>query len=194
MAFKLPPLPWEKDSLNPHISPETIEYHYGKHHAGYVSKLNAAVASNKNLEGKTLEDLIKSEKGKVFNLAAQTYNHTFYWNSLAPKAGGKPSGKIGKAIDDSFGSFDQFKKLFNEKASLHFGSGWAWLVREKDSNKLSVVDTHDAGCPLVDGKVPVLTCDVWEHAYYVDYRNDRGKYLESWWNLVNWKFAESNLL
>lgn len=136
--------------------------------------------------------MIKTKSGPVFNLAAQIWNHTFYWHSLSPNGGGKPTGKIAKAIDDSFGSFEKFKEEFSAAASGHFGSGWAWLVRD-ENNKLEVMQTHDAGNPMTQGKIPVLTCDVWEHAYYIDYRNDRAAYVNAWWNLVNWKFAEQNL-
>jgi len=191
MAFLLPQLPYDLEALAPHLSKETLQFHHGKHHAGYVTKLNE-LAKGTPLEKKSLEEIIKTEKGKAFNLAAQTWNHTFYWNCLAPKAGGKPHGKIAEAIDHSFGSFDEFKKQFDEAASTHFGSGWAWLVRD-DHNKLSVMATHDAGNPLTEGKTPVLTCDVWEHAYYIDYRNDRPAYIKAWWSLVNWDWANKQL-
>ena len=191
MAFTLPELPYALDALAPHISKETLEFHHGKHHAGYVAKLNAAVESDGALAGKSLEDLITSQKGGVFNNAAQIYNHSFYWKCLSPKGGGEPSGAIAKAIDESFGSFAAFKEQFSAAAGGHFGSGWAWLVQ--DGGKLAIVATHDAGCPLTDGKKPVLTCDVWEHAYYIDYRNARPSYIAAWWNLVNWDFANENL-
>jgi Fe-Mn family superoxide dismutase len=191
MAFKLEALPYEKNALAPHISQETLEFHYGKHHQGYVTKLNGLVADTP-LAQKSLEELVKTESGKVFNNAAQIWNHTFYWKSLSPKGGNAPTGKIADAINASFGSFDEFKKKFQEEAINHFGSGWVWLVRD-DNNKLEIVGAHDAGNPLTQGKTPVLTCDVWEHAYYIDYRNDRAKYLEAFWNLVNWEFASANL-
>jgi Fe-Mn family superoxide dismutase len=191
MAFTLPELPYSKDALAPHISQETLEFHHGKHHNGYVTKLNAAVDKDSSLAGKSLEDLVRSQSGGVFNLAAQTFNHTFYWNSLKPGGGGEPSGAIADAINKAFGSFSDFKTQFTKAAGGHFGSGWAWLVKE-DSG-LAIVDTHDAGCPLTSNKTPILTCDVWEHAYYIDYRNARPKYLEAWWNLVNWDFANKNL-
>ena len=191
MAFELPDLPYAKDALAPHISKETLEYHYGKHHAGYVKKLNAAVEGDSSLAGKSLEDLIKTKSGGVFNNAAQIWNHTFYWNSLSPNGGGEPTGAIKDAIDKSFGSFDAFKEKFSAEAKGHFGSGWAWLV--KNGDKLEIVSTHDAGNPLTDGKKPVLTCDVWEHAYYIDYRNARPDYVGAFWKLVNWDFANDNL-
>jgi Fe-Mn family superoxide dismutase len=189
--FQLPPLPYAQDALAPHISAETLAFHYGKHHAGYVTKLNAMVAGTEDAK-KSLEEIIK-EKGKPFNMAAQTWNHTFYWQSMSPRGGGAPSGEVHEAIVASFGSFDKFKEKFTEAAAGHFGSGWAWLVREPNSNKLEIVQGHDAGNPLTEGKVPIINCDVWEHSYYIDYRNDRAKYLTAWWNLVNWEFAAKNL-
>ena len=191
MAFELPKLPYAKDALAPHVSAETLEYHHGKHHQKYVDTLNDLVKGTPN-EGKSLEELIKSTSGKLFNQAAQVWNHTFYWNSLSPDGGGAPKGAIADAINEAFGSFDAFKEKFNGEAGSHFGSGWAWLVKGADG-KLSVTSTHDAGNPLTEGLTPVLTCDVWEHAYYIDYRNARPKYLEGWWNLVNWDFANKNL-
>jgi len=193
MSFTLPPLPYEKTALQPHISAETLEFHYGKHHATYVTRLNDAVKGTPN-ETKSLEELIKTKQDTpaIFNNAAQTWNHTFYWQSMGPRGGKEPTGKNAAAITASFGSFEEFKKQFSAVAAGHFGSGWAWLVRD-DNNKLEILGTHDAGNPLTQGKTPVLTCDVWEHAYYIDYRNNRAKYIESWWNLVNWEFAEKNL-
>jgi Fe-Mn family superoxide dismutase len=191
MAFTLPELPYSKDALAPHISNETLEFHYGKHHAGYVNKLNAAVEADGSLAGKSLEDLITSQSGGVFNNAAQIWNHTFYWNSMSPNGGGEPSGAIADAINKDFGSFSDFKDKFSKAAGGHFGSGWAWLV--KTDSGLAIVDTHDAGNPLTEGKTPILTCDVWEHAYYIDYRNARPSYIEAWWNLINWDFANKNL-
>ena len=191
MAFTLPELPYAKDALAPHISQETLEYHYGKHHAGYVNKLNAAAESNPALASKSLEDLIGSESGKTFNLAAQIWNHTFYWNSMSPNGGGEPTGAALEAITSNFGSVSEFKEQFTKAAGGHFGSGWAWLV--KTGGELRIVDTHDAGNPLTAGQTPVLTCDVWEHAYYVDYRNARASYIGAWWNVVNWDFLASNL-
>lgn len=188
------PLPYAKDALAPHISQETVEFHYEKHHKGYAVKLNELAQTEKDLNGKTIEEVLMNYKGKAFNLSAQVYNHNFYWQSIGPNAGGLPTGKIGESIDKSFGSFEKFKTEFNAQAVNHFGSGWVWLVREKDNNNLKVVSTHDGGCPLTDGLVPVLTCDVWEHAFYIDYRNNKVSYVDHFWNLVNWKFAESRLL
>ena len=192
MAHTLPDLPYATDALAPHISSETLEFHYGKHHAGYVKKLNAAVENDGSLAGKSLEDIIRSHSGGVFNNAAQIWNHTFYWNSLSPNGGGEPSGAIADAINKAFGSFGDFKSKFSATAGGHFGSGWTWLVKD-DGGNLAIVDTHDAGNPLTAGKTPILTCDVWEHAYYIDYRNARSSYIEAWWNLVNWGFANDNV-
>jgi Fe-Mn family superoxide dismutase len=190
MAFTLPELPYAKDALAPHISAETLEFHHGKHHAAYVTKLNGFVEQDASLAGKSLEDIIHASKGGVFNNAAQVWNHTFYWQSMSPNGGGEPTGAIAAAIQKSFGSFADFKERFSQVAVGHFASGWAWLV--KDGDKLEIIDTHDAGTPLTMGKKPILTCDVWEHAYYVDYRNARPKYVESWWNLVNWEHANKH--
>ncbi|MCS3903511.1 Fe-Mn family superoxide dismutase [Methylohalomonas lacus] len=191
MEHKLPELPYAKDALAPHISAETLEYHYGKHHQTYVDTLNKMLPDSEFKEA-SLEDIIKqAPAGKLFNQAAQVWNHTFYWNSMSPKGGKDPSGDLGKAIDDAFGSADELRKQFNEKAVGNFGSGWTWLVVNK-SGKLEVVNTDDAGNPLQDDLKPILTCDVWEHAYYIDYRNARPKYLEAFWQLVNWDFAARN--
>jgi Fe-Mn family superoxide dismutase len=191
MAFTLPELPYAKDALNPHISPETLDFHHGKHHQAYVNKLNELLEKDSGNAGKSLEDLIRSTSGGVFNQAAQIYNHTFYWHSMAPNAGGEPSGAVAEAIKKSFGSFGDFKEKFAAAAAGQFGSGWAWLVKE-DSG-LSIATTGNAGSPLSEGKTPILTCDVWEHAYYIDYRNARPKYVQAWFNLVNWDFANKNL-
>ena len=192
MAFELPQLPYAMDALKPHLSAETLEYHHGKHHAAYVNNLNNLVKGSPN-ESKSLEDIIKSApSGGLFNNAAQHFNHSFYWKSLAPKAGGAPKGAIADTIKSGFGSFDEFKKKFTDAATTHFGSGWAWLVRKPDGS-LAIEATHDAGTPLTSGNRPILTCDVWEHAYYIDYRNARPRYLEAFWNLVNWEFASDNL-
>ena len=192
MSIKLPDLPYEMDALSPHISKETLEYHYGKHHNAYVDKLNAAIGGGK-YENLSLDDIVRESKGdaKVFNNAAQTWNHTFYWNCLSPNGGGEPSGAIADAIKSSFGSFETFKQQFSDKSATLFGSGWAWVVKEGD--KLSIVQTKDADNPMTDGKTPILTCDVWEHAYYIDYRNARPKYVEAFWNVINWEFIEKNL-
>ena len=192
MAFTLPELPFASDALAPHISAETLSFHHGKHHAGYVKKLNAAVEADASLAGKSLEELMGSTKGGVYNNAAQTWNHTFYWKSMSPSGGGAPTGKIADAINGSFGSFDGFKAAFTKAAGGHFGSGWAWVVKDGD-NGIKVIDTHDAGCALSEGESPVLVCDVWEHAYYIDYRNSRPNYIAAWWNLVNWDHANSRL-
>ena len=192
MPITLPELPYAKDALAPHISQETIEFHYGKHHAGYVKKLNAAIEADAALAGKSLEDLVRTAEGGVFNNAAQIYNHNLYWSSLHPNGGGEPRGAVAEGINKAFGSFADFKTQFSKAAGGHFGSGWAWLVK-KDNGELAIHDTHDAGCPLTHGCTPLVTCDVWEHAYYIDYRNARPKYIEAWWNLVNWDHANSLL-
>ena len=191
MAFTLPELPYTKDALAPHLSAETLEFHHGKHHNAYVTKLNELVAADPTLAGKSLEELIRTTSGGPFNQAAQVWNHTFYWNSMKPGGGGEPTGAVLEAINKSFGSFSAFKEKFSAAAAGQFGAGWAWLV--KDGANLAIVTTSNAGNPLTDGKTPVLTCDVWEHAYYIDYRNARPKYVEAWWNLVNWDFAAKNL-
>lgn len=191
MSFTLPELPYAKNALAPHISEETLEYHFGKHHQAYVTNLNNLTAGS-DLASKSLEDLIRTQKGGIFNNAAQVWNHTFYWNSLSPQGGGEPSGKLADAITASFGSFAAFKEQFSKAAVGQFGSGWAWLVKD-GSGKLSIEATSNAECPLQSGKTSILTCDVWEHAYYIDYRNARAKYVEAWWNLVNWDFAAKNL-
>eukprot|EP00658_Telonema_sp_P-2_P079768 TRINITY_DN779_c0_g1_i1.p1 TRINITY_DN779_c0_g1~~TRINITY_DN779_c0_g1_i1.p1 ORF type:complete len:195 (+),score=81.01 TRINITY_DN779_c0_g1_i1:263-847(+) len=194
MTFSIPPLPWAYDALAAKgLSKEQVTYHYDKHHTGYVVKLNAAAETNAELAKKTVEEIIATEKGPIFNLAAQIYNHTFYWNCLTPNGGGEPKGKLLEEINGSFGSFDKFKEVFTAASVGHFGSGWAWLVKDTADNKLKVVQTHDAATPLTDNLKPILTCDVWEHAYYVDYRNDRAAYVKTYWNLVNWEFAEKNL-
>ena len=196
MAFTLPPLPWANDSLSPTISAETIEYHYGKHHKTYIDNLNKFAAGTK-YESMSLEDVIKASRAdgdkKIFNNSAQVWNHTFFWNSLAPKAGGNPTGAIAAAIDKSFGSFGDFKTKFSEAAAAQFGSGWAWLVKNADGS-LAIETTSNAETPFGQpGKTCVLTLDVWEHAYYIDYRNARPKFIEAWWTLVNWDFANKNL-
>jgi len=193
MAFSIPPLPWSYDALTAKgISKEQLTYHYDKHHAGYVTKLNAAAASDAELGKKTIEQLITTSQGAIFNLAAQIWNHTFYWNSLSPNGGGEPKGKLKEALEKDFGSVQGFKEKFTAAAVGHFGSGWAWLVKDGEG-KLQVVQTHDAGNPMTEGLKPILTCDVWEHAYYIDYRNDRAAYVKAYWEAVNWDFAESQL-
>jgi Fe-Mn family superoxide dismutase len=191
-AITLPKLPWPEDALAPLISKETISYHYGKHHASYVAKLNTLIKGTP-YENMSLEEIVtKAPAGPIFNNAAQVWNHTFYWNCLAPNAGGVPSGAIAKAIEKSFESFAKFKEEFTKRATSLFGSGWAWLVQDPDG-KLAIVDTKNAGNPLTDGKQPLLTCDVWEHAYYIDYRNRRPDYLDAYWKLVDWKAVQRRL-
>ena len=191
MAIELPELPYAKDALAPHISPETLDFHYGAHHATYVKNLNNLIRDTE-FAGASLEDIVSKATGGIFNNAAQVWNHTFYWNSLSPDGGGEPTGKAKEAIDQTFGSFAKFKEEFSSKAATLFGSGWCWLVRNPDGS-ISIEQTQNAGTPLTEGKHPLLTCDVWEHAYYIDYRNARPKYLEAFWNLVNWSFLERNL-
>ncbi|RUO79568.1 superoxide dismutase [Pseudidiomarina taiwanensis] len=191
MAFELPPLPYEKNALEPHISAETLEYHYGKHHATYVTKLNDAVAGT-DMESMSLEDVIKNSSGGVFNNAAQVWNHTFYWHCLSPNGGGEPTGAVADAINAKFGSFAQFKEEFSAQAAANFGSGWTWLVKTA-AGGVEIVNTSNAATPLTDDSVtPILTVDVWEHAYYIDYRNARPNYLNAFWNLVNWDFVAKN--
>jgi Fe-Mn family superoxide dismutase len=192
MAFELPNLPYAMDALAPHISRETLEFHHGKHHATYVTNLNNLIKGTK-FENSSLEEIIKNAgPGGLFNNAAQHFNHSFYWTSLKPRGGGQPGGQLGDAIKKTFGDFEAFKKKFTDTAVTHFGSGWAWLVKNSDGS-IVVEATHDADTPIPHGKKPLLTCDVWEHAYYIDYRNARAKYVEAFWNIVNWEFAESNL-
>ncbi|QIY07799.1 superoxide dismutase [Fe] [Plesiomonas shigelloides] len=191
MSFELPALPYAKNALEPHLSAETLEYHYGKHHNTYVVNLNNLVPGTE-FEGKSLEDIIKTSSGPIFNNAAQVWNHTFYWNCLAPQAGGEPTGALADAINQAFGSFDAFKTQFNDAAVKNFGSGWTWLVKKADGS-LAIVNTSNAGCPLTEGHTPLLTVDVWEHAYYIDYRNVRPNYLNGFWALVNWNFVAKNL-
>ena len=190
MSHELPPLPYARNALEPYLSAETLEFHYGKHHQAYVTNLNHLIAGTE-FESLSLEDIIRKSSGGIFNNAAQIWNHTFYWNSLKPKGGGRPSGPLAEAIDKTFGSFDKFKEEFSRTAVATFGSGWAWLVRNADGS-LGLVSTTGAGTPLTTGQTPLLTIDVWEHAYYIDYRNARPKYVEGFWNLVNWEFAEKN--
>ena len=191
MAIELPPLPYSRDALAPHISAETLDYHYGKHHQTYVTNLNNLVAGT-DLEGKTLEEVILAAEGGVFNNAAQVWNHTFYWNSLKPGGGGAPDGEIGEKINSAFGSYDGFKEEFAKAATTQFGSGWAWLI--DDGGKLAITQTGNADLPLKHSQKALLTIDVWEHAYYIDYRNARPKYIETYLdNLLNWDFVAANL-
>jgi len=191
MPHTLPELPYAKTALAPHISAETLEYHYGKHHQTYVTNLNNLIPGTE-FEKMSLEEIVMKSSGGIFNNAAQIWNHTFYWHSLSPQGGGAPTGALGDAINKTFGSFEEFKKVFTQTALTTFGSGWAWLVKNKDGS-LAIVSTSNAACPLTVGQKPLLTCDVWEHAYYVDYRNARANYVAAFWNLVNWDFAAKNL-
>lgn len=191
MTHKLPELPYAKNALEPHMSAETLEFHYGKHHQTYVDNLNKLIAGTE-FENLSLEDIIKRSSGGLFNNAAQVWNHTFFWNCLSPNGGGAPSGKLAEAIDKAFGSFDKFRERFTQTALTTFGSGWAWLVKNADGS-LDIVSTSNAGTPMTDGRQALLTCDVWEHAYYIDYRNARAKFLENFWNIVNWEFVAKNL-
>ena len=190
MAFELPPLPYAKNALAPTISEETVEYHYGKHHQAYVTNLNNLIKGSE-FEAMGLEDIVRKSSGGVFNNAAQVWNHTFYWNCLKPGGGGAPTGALAAAIDKAFGSFAAFKEKFSSSAVGNFGSGWTWLVKNADGS-LEVLNTSNAGTPMTSGKTALLTCDVWEHAYYIDYRNARPKYVESFWGLVNWEFVAKN--
>jgi Fe-Mn family superoxide dismutase len=191
MAFTLPPLPYAKDALAPHISSETLDYHHGRHHQAYVTNLNKLIAG-KPEENKTLEEIIKTSSGGVFNNAAQNYNHTFYWSSMKPNGGGQPTGDLAAAITRDFGSFDKLKEELSNAAAALFGSGWAWLV--ESGGKVSVTTTGNADLPLKNGQRALLTIDVWEHAYYIDFRNQRPKYIETFLNhLANWDFALENL-
>jgi Fe-Mn family superoxide dismutase len=191
MSFELPALPYSRDALAPRISAETIDYHYGKHHQAYVNNLNGLIEGTDHA-GKSLEEIIRSSEGGLFNNAAQVWNHTFYWHSLSPNGGGEPSGDLAEAINAAFGSFADFKDKFTASAGGNFGSGWTWLVKNADGS-LEIVNTSNADTPITDPTVtPLLTVDVWEHAYYVDYRNARPEYLKNFWELVNWEFAASN--
>jgi Fe-Mn family superoxide dismutase len=186
-TVELPLLPYPFDALAPSISKETLQYHYGKHHATYVKNLNTLLEQTP-MVGASLEQIIQQSSGPIFNNAAQVWNHTFYWNCLTPKGGGQPSGPLAEAIAASFGSFADFKSKFTQAATTLFGSGWVWLVRTRDG-RLAIETTGNAGCPITEGKTPLLACDVWEHAYYIDYRNARARYVEAFWKLVNWEFA-----
>lgn len=191
MLFELPALPYEKNALEPHISAETLEYHYGKHHNAYVVNLNNLLKGSE-FEGLSLEAIIKASSGGIFNNAAQVWNHTFYWHCLSPQGGGEPQGKLAAAINQAFGSFTAFREQFSDAAVKNFGAGWTWLVKKPDGS-LAIVNTSNAATPLTGEDKPLLTVDVWEHAYYIDYRNARPAYLENFWALVNWAFVEENL-
>jgi Fe-Mn family superoxide dismutase len=191
MPHKLPELPYAMDALAPTISAETLEYHYGKHHQTYVTNLNKLTEGTEFADA-SLEEIIKKSSGGLFNNAAQVWNHTFYWNCLSPNGGGEPGGALADAINKAFGSFAEFKEKFSTSAATNFGSGWTWLVKNADGS-VAIVNTSNAGCPLTSDQTPLLTVDVWEHAYYIDYRNARPKYLESIWGLINWDFVAGNL-
>ena len=190
MEHTLPQLPYAQDALAPTISKETLEYHHGKHHQTYVTNLNNLIKGTE-FENASLEDIVKKSSGGIYNNAAQHWNHSFYWNCLTPKST-PPAGKLADAINAKWGSFDAFKEAFNKLAAGNFGSGWTWLVKKADGS-IDIVNTGAAGNPLTTGDTPLLTCDVWEHAYYIDYRNARPKYLESFWGIVNWDFVAKNL-
>lgn len=191
MEHKLPPLPWPQTALEPFISVETIEFHYGKHHQAYVTNLNKLIQGTE-FENMPLEEIIQKASGGIFNNAAQVWNHTFYWSCMAPNAGAEPTGALADALNKAFGGFAQFKDKFSTAAATAFGSAWGWLVRNPDGS-LAIESTSNAMNPLKEGKKAILTIDVWEHAYYIDYRNARPKYIENWWNLVNWDFVAQNL-
>ena len=191
--FELPPLPYPEDSLKPYISEKTLVYHYGKHHRGYVNKLNKLLEENPDKQNKSLEVIIKNSSGNLFNNAAQAWNHEFYWNCLTPKGKKEPEGELAKAINATFGNFDEFKSEFKDKAASNFGSGWTWLVKTKNGG-LKIKNTGNAENPMTDGDKPLLTCDVWEHAYYLDYQNERGRYIENFWHIVNWDFVEKQFI
>jgi len=190
MTHALPPLPYEKNALEPVISAETIDFHYGKHHQAYVTNLNNLIPGTE-FENLSLEDIIMKSSGGVFNNAAQVWNHSFYWNCLSPNGGGAPTGALADAINAKFGSLDEFKKQFNQSAATNFGSGWTWLVKNADGS-IEIFNTSNAGTPMTSGKKALLTVDVWEHAYYIDYRNARPKYLETIWDKINWDFVAKN--
>jgi superoxide dismutase, Fe-Mn family len=190
MEHTLPALPYAMDALQPHISKETLEFHYGKHHQTYVTNLNNLIKGSE-FENSSLEEIVKKSAGGVFNNAAQIWNHTFYWNSLSPKGGGTPSGALAAAINAKWGSFDAFKEAFTKSAVGNFGSSWTWLVKKADGS-LDIVNTSNAATPVTTADKPLITCDLWEHAYYIDYRNRRPDYMNAFWSLVNWEFASKN--
>ena len=185
MKFELPQLPYAADALEPVISKNTIEFHYGKHHQAYVNNLNNLIEGTEFADA-DLETIIKKSEGGIFNNAAQVWNHTFYFTAFSPNGGGVPSGALAEAIDKAFGSFDAFKEAFNKAAATLFGSGWAWLVKD-EAGALKIVQTGNAANPMTDGLTPILTCDVWEHAYYLDYQNKRPDYIANFWKLIDWK-------
>jgi superoxide dismutase, Fe-Mn family len=191
-THQLPPLPYPLDALEPEISRETLEYHYGKHHAKYVDKLNNLIEGSEFAD-MPLEDIVRTATWNVFNNAAQAWNHDFYWHCLSPDGGGAPDTEVAQAIERDFSSFDAFREQFTRAATGRFGSGWAWLVRQS-SGRLEILSTANAGTPLREGATPLLTCDVWEHAYYIDYRNSRADYLQAFWKRVNWDFVNQQFL
>lgn len=191
MAFQLPPLPYGNADLEPHISEQTVNYHYGKHHKTYVDKVNK-LTEGTSFEDATLEEIVKKAEGGIFNNGAQVWNHTFYWHSLSPDGGGMPGGKLKEAIDRDFGSFEKFKEEFTASATTLFGSGWTWLVMKGDG-KLDIINESNAGNPLRNGMKPLLTCDMWEHAFYLDRQNRKPEYLDAFWKLVNWDAAEKRI-
>ena len=190
MAVSLSPLPYSTKALAPYISEKTLEFHYGKHHKGYVDKLNAQI-KGQALDKADLNEIVLNSQGGLFNLSAQAWNHDFYWKSLCAPSQSSIPKEIKEALEKTFGSIDEFKSQFTRESLTHFGSGWSWLVRDNSGN-LKVLSTHDADTPLVKGMTPLLTCDVWEHAYYLDYQNNRGAYMESFWKIVNWEFVQKN--
>ncbi len=190
MPYTLPPLPYPREALAPHISAETIDYHYGKHHQAYVDNLNKLIPGT-DFEKLDLEDIVRRAQGPVFNNAAQVWNHTFYWRCMKPAGGGEPPAELARALSRGFGGVADFRQQFTQAGVSLFGSGWAWLVRKRDGS-CGIVQTSNAASPLQTGDTPLLVCDVWEHAYYIDYRNARAKYVEAFWNLVNWEFAAEN--
>ena len=191
MAIELPPLPYDRAALEPHISAETLDYHHGKHHKAYVDNLNKMIEGTEFAD-MPLVEIIRKSQGGMFNNAAQVWNHTFFWNCMSPNGGGEPTGPLAEGINKAFGDFATFKAQFSETAIKTFGSGWAWLVQRPDG-ALALVSTSNANTPLTGEDTPLLTCDVWEHAYYIDYRNARPKFVEAFWNTVNWEFVASNM-
>lgn len=191
MTHELPALPYEMDALAPYMSKETLEFHYGKHHQAYVTNLNKLIPGTE-FENMSLEEIIMKSSGGIFNNAAQIWNHSFFWNCLSPNGGGEPTGELLEKINTTFGSVESFKEKFSTTAATTFGSGWAWLVKNNDG-ELEIISTSNAATPMTEGKTALLTCDVWEHAYYIDYRNARPEYIKNFWNLVNWGFVASKL-
>jgi Fe-Mn family superoxide dismutase len=192
MKHELPELPYDKGALEPHMSRETLEYHHGKHHAAYVSKLNDLIEGTE-FANAALEEIVRKASGSIFNNAAQAWNHAFFWNCLGPDGGGEPEGELGAAIKRDFGGFDQMKQRFSEALTTLFGSGWVWLSKDTDG-RLTIEHLSNAGNPMTSGRVPLLTCDMWEHAYYIDYRNAKAKYESAFWSLVMWRFVSDNYL